>query len=80
MTSDKLERWESILSNLTTLIDINIDIEFPRDQKDAKFLACALISKADYFITGDKDFEESKKIMTTTIISVSTFKNLFIQQ
>ncbi|MCQ3936155.1 MAG: putative toxin-antitoxin system toxin component, PIN family [Chloroflexi bacterium] len=79
MASEILERWEFIISRLTTLVDINVDIEFPRDQKDAKFLACALISKADYFITGDKDFGEAKKIMTTTIISVSTFKNLFIQ-
>lgn len=77
---EKLDRWENVITKLTTLIDINVDVEFPRDQKDAKFLACALISKAEYFITGDKDFSEAKKIINTTIISVSTFKELFISQ
>ena len=76
--SGKLERWENIITKLTTLVDVNVDVEFPRDQKDAKFLACALIAKADYFITGDKDFSEAKKIINTTIVSVSTFKDLFI--
>lgn len=78
--SDKLQRWEGIITKLTTLIDVNVDVEFPRDQKDAKFLACALIAKADYFITGDKDFSEAKKIISTTVVSVSTFKDLFINQ
>jgi putative PIN family toxin of toxin-antitoxin system len=78
--SEKLRRWENIITKLTTLVDVNVEVEFPRDQKDAKFLACALIAKADYFITGDKDFSEAKKIINTTIVSVSTFKDLFINQ
>lgn len=76
--SEKLDRWEIIITKLTTLVDV--EVEFPRDPKDAKFLACALISKAEYFITGDKDFSEAKKIINTTIISLSTFKELFISQ
>lgn len=28
-------------------------VDFPRDQKDAKFLACALTTNAEFFITGD---------------------------
>ncbi|MCK6538483.1 MAG: putative toxin-antitoxin system toxin component, PIN family [Anaerolineales bacterium] len=80
LDSEILDRWETIIRELTTLIDINIDIEFPRDKRDAKFLACALISQADYFITGDKDFSEAKKIINTTVISVSAFKNLVIQK
>ena len=50
--------------------------DFPRDQKDAKFLACAQAAEADYFITGDRDFTEAKKLVTTTILSVSLFKQL----
>ncbi len=80
LDSEILSRWETIIRELTTLVDINIDIEFPRDKRDAKFLACALISQADYFITGDKDFSEAKKIINTTIISVFAFKNLVIQK
>ncbi|MBR8828425.1 MAG: putative toxin-antitoxin system toxin component, PIN family [Gomphosphaeria aponina SAG 52.96 = DSM 107014] len=29
-------------------IDVNITVDFTRDRKDAKFLACALASNADY--------------------------------
>ncbi|MDO8752512.1 MAG: putative toxin-antitoxin system toxin component, PIN family [Anaerolineales bacterium] len=78
IAAEKLERWERIITKLTNRIDVDIDFEFPRDPNDAKFLACALAAKADYFITGDKDFSELKKAMNTTILSVSTFKSLFI--
>ncbi|MCK6567757.1 MAG: putative toxin-antitoxin system toxin component, PIN family [Chloroflexi bacterium] len=80
LNSETLEKWETIIAKLTTHIEVEIEIEFPRDQKDAKFLACALISGADFFITGDKDFNEAKKIVRTTIISISSFRELFIRQ
>jgi predicted nucleic acid-binding protein len=51
---------------------------FPRDQKDAKFLACALATKAEFFITGDRDFSQAQKLIETTILSVSLFKKLII--
>lgn len=73
-----LERWESVITKLTTLIDVNLGFEFPRDQKDAKFLACALISNADYFITGDKDFSEAQRFIKTKIISASMFAEKFV--
>jgi predicted nucleic acid-binding protein len=53
-----------------------IDIDFPRDQKDAKFLACAIAAEADFLITGDRDFSEVQTLGNTTIISVSSFKQL----
>ena len=52
-----------------TLVDVNIVVDFPRDQKDAKFLSCALAADADYLITGDADFSEAWKLTKTTIIS-----------
>ena len=75
-----IEKWISITTNLTSLIDVNLEFEFPRDQKDAKFLACALASNADYLITGDADFGEALKLTQTTIISVSMFKRLMIDE
>lgn len=68
--------WFSLLDKLTTIIDAGVDINFPRDQKDAKFLSCAIAGGADYFITGDKDFKQAKKLFRTVIISVSQFKRL----
>ena len=74
-----LERWDAVLDGHTTLVESPTLIEFPRDQGDAKFLSCALNSKADILITGDRDFEEARKLVKTTILSVSAFKRLFIK-
>jgi putative PIN family toxin of toxin-antitoxin system len=78
IASEKLQRWERIITKLTTLIDVSLEVDFPRDQKDAKFLACALISAADYFITGDRDFSEAKTLTKTKIMSVSEFLEKFV--
>ena len=74
-----LQKWRDIFEQCTTKIEVNIKIDFPRDQKDAKFLECALAAEADYLITGDKDFEEAQKLVKTTIISVSQFKKLVME-
>jgi putative PIN family toxin of toxin-antitoxin system len=71
-----LQRWEKIFRDLITVVETRIKVDFPRDPKDAKFLTCALVTQADYFITGDKDFEEIYKIGVTTVIPVSKFKRL----
>jgi len=78
LSVEVIEKWDYILTNLTTLVDVNIEVEFPRDQKDAKFLACALAADADYLITGDADFGEALKLTQTTIIPVSMFKRIIV--
>ena len=60
------------------VIEVDIPVSFPRDQKDAKFLACALAAQADYFITEDKDFTDAMKLVSTKILSASRFKKLLI--
>ena len=55
---------------------VDISVSFPRDVKDAKFLACALAAEADFFITGDQDFTEVRKLGHTNILSVSQFHEL----
>jgi putative PIN family toxin of toxin-antitoxin system len=76
LPDDIRQSWFDMLDTLTITYDIDLDIDFPRDQKDAKFLACAVAAGADYFVTGDKDFSEAKKLLSTTILSVSQFKKL----
>jgi putative PIN family toxin of toxin-antitoxin system len=76
LPSETIERWEIIITGLTAPVDVDIRVQFPRDQKDAMFLACAISANAEYFITGDGDFKDAKKIMNTTILSVSMFKRL----
>jgi len=72
------QRWFYLLDALTTLVEVDLEIEFSRDQKDAKFIACALAANAEFFITGDKDFTEAQRLLSTTIVSISQFKQLII--
>jgi len=76
LSNEIKERWRSLLLKATTCVETINRVDFPRDQKDAKFLACASSGGAVYFITGDKDFEEAYKVFSTTVISVSQFKRL----
>lgn len=76
LKQEQKERWFNILDAATTLIEVNIEVDFPTDQKDAKFLACAAASEADFLITGDRDFTEAQTLVNTTIISVYLFKRL----
>jgi len=78
LTDDKRERWLNLIHNSTKLIDVSVSIDFPRDQKDAKFLACAMACHADFLITGDRDFDEVQPIKQTLIISVSLFSELML--
>ena len=71
-------RWFELLDTLTMLVEADSPFEFSRDRKDAAFLACALATAADYFISGDRDFSEAKKLVTTTILSVSMFKRIIV--
>jgi len=74
------QSWFSVLDDLTICFDIDQVFDFPRDQKDSKFLACAISANVDYFITGDRDFSGAQKLLTTTILSVSQFKKLVCER
>ncbi|MDQ3685210.1 MAG: putative toxin-antitoxin system toxin component, PIN family [Acidobacteriota bacterium] len=74
-----LRKWSETFEQLTTMFDVEIVVDFPRDRKDAKFLECALAADADFLITGDKDFTEAQKIVRTVILSVSQFKHLVME-
>jgi len=74
-----LEEWQRLFERHITLVETPGHVDFPRDRKDAIFLACALSTRADYLITGDKDFQEARKAGVTTVISIADFKRLIIQ-
>lgn len=76
--AETLQKWETLLDRDTHPVTVNTEVDFPRDQKDAKFLACALSNNADFFITGDGGVEEAYKIVNTTIISVSMFHQTIV--
>ena len=78
LTQDVIEEWWFVLDNVTKLVKVNDVVDFPRDQKDAKFLACALATDADFLLTGDRDFSEAKNLGKTRIISVALFQQLLI--
>jgi len=78
LTDVQKERWLNLIQGSTQLIDVSIEINFPRDQKDAKFIACALSANADFLITGDRDFTEVQSLENTLIISVSMFAELIM--
>ncbi|MDB9475654.1 putative toxin-antitoxin system toxin component, PIN family [Dolichospermum circinale] len=79
LTDDKRNKWLGLIQNSTQLIEVLTNIDFPRDQKDAKFLECAIASDADFFITGDRDFTEVQSLGNTLIISVSLFAELMMK-
>ena len=74
LPKELLKDWFDLLDDSITILPISLEIEFPRDRKDAKFIACALNAEAGLLITGDKDFVEAEKMMNTTILSVAMFK------
>lgn len=78
LTAEKKQRWFDIIEESANLVDVSVEIDFPRDRKDAKFLACALATNADFLITGDRDFSEAQLLVPAVIISVSMFKELVI--
>jgi len=76
---DILNQWTDLIKSGTVNIEsADPVIIFPRDRKDAVFLECALAGQADFLITGDRDFEEAQKLITTSIISLSLFRKLII--
>jgi putative PIN family toxin of toxin-antitoxin system len=75
LLQELLEHWFELLERFTVRTDVVLSIDFPRDQKDAKFLSCAIASGADFFVTGDRDFSQAQRLLTTTILSVAQFKS-----
>ena len=73
-----LQRWVELLA----MRQVNVGSpprvpEFPRDPKDAPFLAAALAAHADFLITGDKDLLQAKDVVGARIVTVAEFGSEF---
>jgi len=73
LTEDILASWRQTFDLFTTLVEPNLRVDFPQDQKDAIFPECAIAAEAQYLVTGDRDFENAAELIDSTIISVSRF-------
>lgn len=78
LTQEVIDEWWQIFETVPRLIQVNIDVDFPRDKKDAKFIACAMAAGADFLLTGDRDFTEAEMLGNTKVISLSLFKSLIV--
>ena len=73
LSPEILARWEERFRAAIALWPVTVPVDFPRDPKDAKFIACVLAAQADFLLTGDRDFEEAKTFPNVKMISVSRF-------
>jgi putative PIN family toxin of toxin-antitoxin system len=69
----ELERQFALIDRATQQISVTETFDFPRDRKDAKFLACATAARADYLITGDRDFADAQALIETGILNPGGF-------
>ncbi len=78
LPADLLARWDERFRQAIAVWPVTLPMDFPRDPKDAKFLACALTAEADYFITRDRDFEDAGATFgPVKLVSVGWFVRRF---
>jgi putative PIN family toxin of toxin-antitoxin system len=78
LDEETLQHWADLLTMRTVNVGSPPTVpDFPRDPKDAPFLAAALAAQADFLITGDKDLLQAKDIVTTRIVTVAEFSSEF---
>jgi uncharacterized protein len=75
-----IQAWRDLFISAITIVETADEIEFPRDPKDAKFLTCIIQCGADYFITGDRDFESAPANFSAVIVSVGQFQQQFLTE
>ena len=69
-----IDWWASLLTADTVMTPMLPAPDFPRDRKDAPFLACAGGQSVDYLITGDSDFTEARRLIPQVkVVSVREF-------
>lgn len=79
LTGESLQRWSELLAMRTMNIGSPPQApDFPRDPKDAPFLAAALAGHADFLITGGRDFLSARDVIATRIMNVAEFASEFV--
>ena len=69
LSAEVLQRWTDLVQSRTVCIVSPPAIEFPRDPKDALFLAAAIATNAEYLITGDRDLFQVQAVVATRIVT-----------
>lgn len=62
-----------IIQDRTITIDVEQILAISRDPKDDVFLACSMVSNADYLVTGDNDLLIIQRHGTTKIVKPIMF-------
>lgn len=70
--------WVGLIGRRTRMVTPQVEIAFPRDRKDTKFLICALSGDADLLITGDGDFKEARTLIRAPIVNVRQFAQCYM--
>lgn len=76
VSPDDLGAWLRTFDEHVVLVPVTVEIDLPRDRKDAKFLSCAVSAGAQVFVTGDRDFDDAQGLLQTTIMTVAKFKQV----
>jgi putative PIN family toxin of toxin-antitoxin system len=77
LTEELLDRWMALVHARTVPVPSPPAVSFPRDPKDAPFLAAAISAGADYLITGDKDLLQAQSLTQAKILAAADFARLF---
>ena len=77
MTKEEIGELISLIIEKALMVKPKRKIRLIKDPKDSMFLEAALVSSADYLVTGDKHLLSFKKFKKTKIIKVKEFLNLF---
>lgn len=78
LSHEQKDEWLNLIIKSSIMINPTENISFNRDILDEKFINCAITSKADFIISGDKDFSEVEKLFRIQVISVIDFYKKFI--
>lgn len=79
LTDEVRQEWLDKIETIPQLLEVKVTVDFQRDPKDAKFIALAMASNADFLITGDKDFKDVTEIGQTIIMNLVSFYDLLIE-
>lgn len=74
LSASILQQWADLMEMRTHVVPRpSVEVNLPRDPKDAPFLAAALAAEADFLITGDNDLLQAKSSVATRIVTVAEF-------
>ncbi len=74
--ADVVERWTRWFGRFIVPVVPTVAVRLARDRSDEHLLICAASARADYLVTGDRDFEDAQPLVRTRIVTVAAFKRI----